>query len=257
MTRLLPPEVIACPACDALALRPCVASFNSFGVTRWTDGYQDRLVNFLAPRLAKCLHCAHPFWPEDARTVGRLPPGVPRMGALRRLWLRLTGDRAGHVAARRAHATLPPDWRSAKALLHPRAGDWQTILADAASLTAERELIARRHLWWLHNDPFRGIDTAEDRAHAQTLDKAVEREANLVRMRTLLESATPGDDQRLELGEVLRQLGAFEQACEVFMQVTGALRDEACALADLAQACDPYVRMIGHDNVGSWPLRTN
>lgn len=244
MTRLLSPEVVACPVCDACLLRPRVASFNTFGSTRWSDGYQDMIVVFIAPRLAKCPSCTQPFWPEDARSLGQMPATPRPMGCLMRLVKRLAGDPGGHLAAMRARSKMPLAWHTARALIPANASDWQAILAQTDSLMPERELIARRHLWWCHNDAFRTDDAAHETAQTQPAGVALEREANLHRLLALHEGATPCDAQRLEHGEVLRNLGQFEAACAVLAQVAGQHQADALALAALADAGDPHPRVL-------------
>jgi tetratricopeptide (TPR) repeat protein len=207
----------------------------------WSDGYASIWALNAIAALGKCPWCKALFWLDDAEQVGVLPRGPYRIGWIERAYLHLTGDKRGLLARERTWHTTPWEWKSAKDIELPTLADWQTALQERAALTPAREKLARRQIWWRSNDHLRFRRDGTP-CEAQAVMAAGDEQENLERLLELRE-AEPKPDL-VELGEILRELGRFEEALAVLERVDGKQREQALLIADFARGGDAVVREV-------------
>jgi len=169
-------------------------------------------------------------------------PNEPRpIGTLARVWHSMTGDKRGRLREEIDWRALPAGIRQAKSIDGLRhAHDLIDALLAQSPLAMDREIYVRRRLWWSSNDHQRGLysvtlialpSVAEDVAHT-----------NMLRLLELFEH---DPEHQVERGELLRQLGRFDDAVAVLKAVkpdgyseVRAVKIERLALAGIAELRD-------------------
>lgn len=226
MTSFSPSQVIACPHCRQLALRRRLRTFNSYGVTRWSDGYISCFPGL--PAFTRCSACKGVFWLEDAAVVGELPDSrrEPPRGLWRRFQYRLRG-----IKTHSDRQTIPDDWMWAEPVEHP---DVDAFIIGIENFSEdeplEREQKLRRLLWWRFNAHHRIAGRASTEI-STTIRNAHERQ-NLLR---LLDLSRIGDTTpKIERAEILRELGRFDEAREALLSLDQGTADVALLMAKIA-----------------------
>ena len=113
------------------------------------------------------------------------------------------------------------------------------------------EIEARRQLWRSLNDPCRiepPFDDAPSSAHQGPPLVA----HNLRRLLNLLPQLT--EDDQFEAGEILRELGQFEQARGLFDQIAGERAGDARFLSAAAAQHDARVKLLPPDENLPWAI---
>ncbi|MCP3100610.1 hypothetical protein LZ198_17200 [Myxococcus sp. K15C18031901] len=64
-----PDIVLACPHCGAPHRSPSLATDNTFGAERWSDGWFETAMRASLPTVARCVGCRVFFWVERARRL--------------------------------------------------------------------------------------------------------------------------------------------------------------------------------------------
>lgn len=180
-------------------------------------------------------------------------PCKPRpIGLLARFWHRVTGDKRGRLSEEREWQALPVGIQQAESIdgLH-QAHDFLDALGALPPDELDRERYLRRRLWRASNDHLRGQHgvchvalpkVAEDVAHA-----------NMLRLQELLEHDPEG---QVERGELLRQLGRFDEAVKVLKAVKpdGYSEVKAVKIERLAQAQVSELRVLNQplSNIPVW-----
>lgn len=241
MTRFAPPAVLRCPMCGDHLYKRRLASFNDFGATGWSDGYASVWALNAMSALGKCPWCMALFWLDDAEQEGVLPRKPYRIGWMERAYLRLTGDKRGLLAQERAWHASPWEWKNAKDIELPTLADWQAALQERATLTPAREKLARRQIWWRSNDHLR-LKHDGTPWKTQVAMRNDDVQENLMALLCLCE--TEPEPDLIEMGEILRELGRFDEALAVLERVAGKQREQALLIADFAQGCDAVVREV-------------
>ncbi|AXS80635.1 hypothetical protein [Dechloromonas sp. HYN0024] len=216
MTRLAAPAIIESPCCQSKLLQQRFASINTFGLaTRWSDGYTDI---FLAPEagsLACCPACTGIFWVEDARELGRAPTREPESlhwGWPRRLLAHMTGHYEGLCAEEKTWQAFHDEELFITALERPRPAEILNAVQRGKATTPAREIYLRTRLWWIGNHRQRGRRIENPMTLEQTED-------NMRSLLALHKASNDVDSIAVTVGELLRQLGRFDEAVAVLENV--------------------------------------
>jgi len=214
-----PNQVVLCPHCKGPGQYMTMLSGNTFGARAWTDGRTDAPMMLKPPAVVMCRHCARCYWLEAAERVDdedawrdATPPADPALAVV------------DYVR----EATEEEYFEAIDAGL-------------AAGLVQERRL--RILAWWRGNNAFRGQSAHPAGSH--TADPA-RRRRNLLALVELL----PGhaDDVRVLKAEVLRELGEFQAAREILVQIrSGRKAGMARQIEVLCDRGDPCVRALRVD----------
>jgi hypothetical protein len=184
--------------------------------------------------VGRCPACTKIIWVDDAKYVRPAPREPRAIGFVARLWHRLTGDKKGRLREERDWIALPPEIKDAGCIraLH-NAEDFLDALAILLPDATDREIYVRRRLWWDSNDHHRLVDGIPG-APLPSVTPAVAH-ANILRLLELFEN-TPSE--QVQRGELLRQLGRFDEAIEVLKAVKpdGYSEVKASKIQRLAQA---------------------
>lgn len=245
MTRFATPEVYRCLGCTECILRRRLKSFNDFGARLWTDGeFSIPAFSGISPWI-KCPHCLSIFWLADAKREGIMPEIPYRLGRLGTMWAKLWGDRRGELQALQEWDALPPAWLRAGYVETPDYFDLEPGLRQPG-LTAEREFTLRSALWRKSKyfNPAVGIGSS---ALVIPPDELL---CNIDRLIQLHEADVKAD--RLDLAELLRQSGRFEQSMDMATSapITVVSTSRAAEIIRLAREGDCTVRTISPRNPG-------
>ncbi|MEC5159767.1 hypothetical protein RCH08_000895 [Janthinobacterium sp. CG_S6] len=214
MTSFANPAVYQCPACQGLLLRERLRSFNTFGVTSWSDG--DATFSRLPSRspLIRCPCCPAVFWQDDVQPIGELPKKPMRresMGWFMRMLVRLGGDENGDIQTQRDWNAAPTEWRAAEYDEELEYGDLCLALSGLRSPDHPREKFIRRRIWWLTNDCGRIYRNGKCAAEHPLVPPTAARE-NMLR---LLELNEQEGGSLVERAELLRQMERFDDAVQL------------------------------------------
>lgn len=245
MTSYANPAVYQCPACQGLLLRERLRSFNTYGVTFWSDG--DATFSRLPSHspLIRCPSCTAVFWEDDLHPIGELPkrplPQEP-MGWFMRKVIQWAGDEHGDIQAQRDWDAAPVEWRAAEYVRTLEYGDLRQALAELQGQDCAREIYIRRRIWWLANDS-RRIRASGKRAAMPPLVLRSKAREDMLRLLELHEQASSGIVDRAEL---LRQMGCFDEVVQLLASVPPdqiGVRGEK--IRDWALAHDAELKMLG------------
>lgn len=217
MTRFAPPTIYQCPACAGYFKRYSLISLHYYDdVPEWSDGKNGQWWAGSSGRVGRCPACSNPVWIEDATEVMRLPWKPNPMGAMARVWHRMTGDRKGRLRDEREWDALPAGIKGAERLNGlQNAQDFIEALAGLPPDTAGREEYLRHRLWWISSDHQRlGADGTPIVPHP-TID-VIPARANKER---LLELLAHDPKAQVVRGELLRQLERFDEAVAVLKAI--------------------------------------
>lgn len=207
----------------------------------WSDGYTSIFGLNSISQLGRCAYCRKVFWLDDLEVLGVLPKEGQQIGALIRLYHRLTGDSEGVLERDRIWNATPWEWKNAKPAETPDFFDLKTALADAETLTPEREVLVRRNLWFHSNDHLR-----LNRDGKPLLDKPRmsddEARLNMLALLALVEQGA--NSPVTEKGELLRELGRFDEAIASLISIDGDFKEQADLIASFARSGDAVVREI-------------
>jgi hypothetical protein len=207
----------------------------------WSDGYTSIFGLNSISQLGRCAYCKKVFWLDDLEVLGVLPKEGQQIGGLARIYHRLTGDSDGLLERERTWNEAPWEWKNAKPAETPDYFDLKIALADAETLTPEREVLVRRNLWFHSNDHLRLSRDGKPLRDTPRMSDLDARE-NILAMLDLI--AEGHESRPMEKGELLRELGRFEEAIEALRNVTGDAKEQADLIIGFAQASDHVVREI-------------
>jgi len=217
MTRLAAPAIIESPCCQSKLLQRRFASINTFGIaTRWSDGYTNVFMMSEAAALACCPACTGVFWIEDARKLGFAPTTKPKSlgwGWPRRLVARMSGSYEGICTEEKAWLAFQEEELFISKLDRPRPAEILHAVERGKASTAEREIYLRTRLWWIGNHKYRGYKTESPMTPQQAED-------NMMSLLVLHRTSGAADDVAVTVGELLRQLGRFDEAMAVLEKTT-------------------------------------
>jgi len=146
------------------------------------------------------------------------------------------GDRNGRLRDERNWFALPQEIKEANRITSlQNATDFLDALAALSPYAEDREIYLRRRLWWISNDHHRfRVDGTP--TESQPVLTPTEARNNILRLLALLENDF---SKQVERGELLRQLGRFDEAIAVLKAVKpdGYSEVKASKIQRLAQAC--------------------
>lgn len=241
MTSFAQPLVIQCPKCRSSLYRRRLQSFNDFGAMGWSDGYTSIFGLNSVSNLGRCGHCRKVFWLDDADELGILPKESPPISAFSRIYHRLTGDSSGVLERERIWNETPWEWKSAKPAETPDFFDLKTALGDIDSLSPEREVWVRRALWFRGNDHHRLNREGKPHRDQPRMSEDEVRQ-NMQALLALVEQGL--DSPLMEKGELLRELGRFDEAVTALSSIDGDFRAQAELIAGFARSGDSVVREV-------------
>ena len=241
MTSYAQPLVIQCPKCRSCLYRRRLRSFNDFGAMGWSDGYTSIFGLNSVSQLGRCAYCKKVFWLDDAEALGVLPREELQIGEFSRIYHRITGDSDGVLERERIWNETPWEWKNAKPAEVPEFFDLRTALSDQDSLTPEREVWLRRGIWFEGNDHLRLNREGKPLRSTPRMSDDETRRNMLVLLELISEGlASPATEK----GELLRELGRFDEAIETLRDVPADYREQADLIIGFARASDPVVREV-------------
>jgi hypothetical protein len=139
---------------------------------------------------------------------------------------------------------VPDAWKAAERVDSVELDDLAALLAEADGLDRNKLLWLRRRIWWSMNDRFRDVGESAvlDAPEVHGLDER----ANMQALLELLDADVMDAGDLVEKGELLRQLGRFNDAVAVLKAVPADGYNEvrAARIEVLAQAGDRVVREL-------------
>lgn len=217
MTQLSAPTVHQCPVCTGYFTRYVLTFLHFYDdVPNWSDGKSGQWWTGIGGPVGRCPACRSVVWIDDATTVMRAPRKPRPIGATARLWHRVTGDRSDRLLEEREWTALPREIKEAKQIDGlQNAQDFIDALALVSPDATDREVYLRRHLWWEAND-YKRLRADGTPVALHPVVVPAEARANVLRLLELFEK---DPEQQVERGELLRQLGRFEEAVAVLKAV--------------------------------------
>jgi hypothetical protein len=190
MSRASAPAVYQCPDCAAFLLQARPGLFHFSGRPEWSD---DSPSTRYRP-LVKCPACLGIFWLEDIEPLGELQREP------------------------KPSLAVPAGWESASYLAAVDFDDVTFVLQHSAGLGHERLVWLRRHIWWSLNDRQRTRSDGTPVPDVPSIASADE-QANQEALLALLQQCELQARDRVDAGELLRQLGRFDEAIAVLRSV--------------------------------------
>ena len=184
-----PDQIISCPHCKGLAKYRTLTSGNTLGATVRSDGKKIFPMLPLPPAVVKCQHCKMGYWLVDAEEVGTVD-----------LW----GEK---------NQKVNPEWAAAKKVEEPTEEEYYLFIDAKLAKTPQQEKTLRILAWWRRND----VHRTQEEANLSISDACRE---NLEELLKLIDQEN--DEGQLMKGEVLRELGQFEDAKQVLDSVASA-----------------------------------
>lgn len=241
MTSYAQPMVIQCPKCRSCLHRRRLRSFNDFGAMGWSDGHNSIFGLNSISQLGRCAYCGKVFWLDDLEVLGVLPKEGTRIGSVSRIYHWITRDSDGVLERERIWNATPWEWKNAKPAETPDFFDLKTALADKDSLTPEREVLVRRNLWFHGNDHLRLNRDGKPLRNKPRMSEDDTRQ-NMLVLLSLVEQGL--DSPTTEKGEILRELGRFDEAIAALTGIEGDYKEQADLIAGFARSGDAVVREI-------------
>lgn len=244
MTRFAPPTLYQCPACAGYFKRSGFRSlYFDDAIPEWSDGRNGNWWARASGSVGRCPSCSGIVWMDDA--VALMPaPNEPRpMGRLARIWHQITGDRSGSLRNEHEWDALPDGIKGAERIDSlQNAQDFIEALAGLPLDALDREVHLRQRLWWVSNDHQRLGGDGRPMASQPAVGPAESR-ANILRLLELFEHDLK---RQVERGELLRQLGRFDEAAAVLkaLKPDGYSEVKAVKIERLAQALITELRVL-------------
>jgi hypothetical protein len=184
-----PYQIISCPHCKGVAKYRTLKSGNTLQSTSWSDGKRVSPMLPHPPAVVKCQHCKKGYWLTDAEKVGTLE-----------LW----GEK---------NQKVNPEWNDAKQVEEPSEDEYYAVIEANLAKTLQQEKILRVLAWWRRNDTYRTKEVA-------TVSLSDPCRDNLEALLKLMDQGK--DEDRLMMGEILRELCQYEAAKQVLGSIVSA-----------------------------------
>lgn len=217
MTRFSPPIVYQCPTCAGYFTRSTLGFMHYHDdVPDWSDGRSGQWWARAGGPIGRCPACRIVVWIDDAKEVMPAPRKPLPIGAVARVWHRMTGDRSGRLNDEREWNEVRREIKEAEQIDSLQgAQDFIEALTALSPHIRDREVYLRRQLWWALNDHRRlGADGMP--MESKPAVTPAEAHANILRLLELFEHDLK---HQVERGELLRQLGRFDEAVAVLKAV--------------------------------------
>jgi len=247
MTRFAPPQVRACLGCGAPFLHYPIQSISFCGRVDWSDGAPTAWWG--REPLVKCESCAALFWFDDTVAIDTFTDEPRPIGPIARILARLRSDPDGLLRFEREWIDRSNLWKGARSIGKVNFEDVRFVLANAEGVSLSKILWLRRRIWWQLNDRYRERSDGTPYPNVPTLP-AHEELANMEALLALLVHADTEERDMVQVGELLRLLGRFDEAIAVLRAVPPDGRSEirASMIERLARAGDVQVRLLTRVN---------
>jgi hypothetical protein len=226
MTRARGKIIVASPCCKTLYSRPNYTSINMMASEFWTDGKD---VNSLAPgdwglRRCVCGNYFNIYFCETLYKIPELKPPAPDDWQVQNWWTKLNG-KPSKEHYERFYDTRPSAERE-KDLVSIAQDEIFVSDAELAKVIESKpknrnvEIIARRRYWQYLNDPYRELYRKyklKDPNGFPAYEITDEVRNNISNLINILKNEE--DLDLLELAELYRQLGDFDNAKKTLLQV--------------------------------------
>lgn len=225
-----PTQIKKCSSCAGLISVSTIASGNTFGAKFWTDGVMHAPMLPVTPKLAKCPYCASIVFLQNLELLEEL-------GFLRPFEFHIDEPNKEPFEVKQHHS----------AKKYERANFLELIkFVTNNKLSSEAERIARIQVWREGNDARRASDIPISLIEAEI--------KNLEQMLPLLDG--PHDYSDLVKVEVLRNLGMFDEAKELFKNADFARNEEDSAqfILELIESSDTQICQITPEGDREWRI---
>ena len=193
-----PNRIIKCPYCQNQLRQGTLASGNTFGATFWTDGKREAPMLPDSVIVSYCEECNNFFWVEDAELIDKVE---------------FDSD----------------EYPDAEFLKELTLEQYIEAFKKMEVKNDEGILYLLKQIWWKYNDYYRND---EQEKIPQNIEKRMP-----ALLDELLDILNENNDDHLMLkGELLRELGKFEEALEKFNKIKDPEYDNAKKyIIDLAE----------------------
>ena len=236
MTQLSAPTLYQCPACTRYFTRSVLTLLHYYSdVPNWSDGMNGQWWAGIGAPVGRCPACTKVIWVDDVEEVMTAPQKPRSISTAARLWHRMTGDSKGRLRDERDWIALPQEIKEANRISGLQtARDFLDALMALAPDAVDREIYVRRRLWWASNDHHR-LRVDGTPIAAQPVVAQAEAQTNALRLLELFENDL---SEQVARGELLRQLGRFDEAVSVLKAVKpdGYSEVKASKIQRLAQS---------------------
>lgn len=200
--------------------------------------------------LVRCSACAALFWLEDIEHIGIMPDAPRPIGRFTRAWLRWRGDPEGLLHSEEEWGQAMASWGHAGYIGSVKFDDVMHVLARSKGISRPRLLWLRKRIWWGLNDRYRSCQDGSPISDVPTWPQALER-SNMEAILAMLREGDGHPSDMIEQGELLRQLGRFDEAIAVLKAVPtdGHSEIRAVKIERLATSGDSQVRELSS---GMW-----
>jgi hypothetical protein len=210
-----PDQIIACPHCAGLARYRTLVSGNTFDATVWTDGKMEAPMLPQPPGIVRCGHCGKCYLLEAAEEVGEL----------------------GRWAD--GPKEPPAEWAESDYVIEASEAECLAALAGGIALNPEQEREFLILTWRRGNDAYRQLPATE------SVTLSAEARGNLEVLLGLLGRST---EDRVFRGEILRQLGRFDEARQTLAKIKDPNYHAAAQrMLALCDAGDSTLRVLDLD----------
>lgn len=234
---MLPGPVIVnkCPCCHGLVKQSSIASGNTFGAERWTDGEIKARMMPNTPLLIKCSHCQKVSWHTDFSESDRFENYFG--------FLALSDEEKdlkliAEAKSKQLKYELLPFYEDPSSLeiIH---------FVTSSQVTREQELFARLVAWRKWNDSRRQAEFL--------IPLSLHEQVNLEQVIKIL---APSTDEKLLLAEAYRELGQLEKAKSNLLQNTFSYDEESTVqfLLELIEIGETQVCLITEDEEREWRM---
>ena len=195
--------------------------------------------------LVRCSACAALFWLEDIEPVGIMPDALRPIGRFTRAWLRWRGDPQGLLQSEEEWGRAMASWGQAGYIGSVKFDDVMYVLARSKGISRARLLWLRKRIWWDLNDRYRSRQDGSPIPDVPTWPRALER-SNMEAILAMLREGDGHPTDMIEQGELLRELGRFDEAIAVLKAVPADGHSEvrAVKIERLARSGDSQVREL-------------
>jgi len=195
--------------------------------------------------LVRCSACAALFWLEDIEPVGIMPDAPRPIGRFIRAWLRWRGDPQGLLHSEEEWSRAMASWGQAGYIGSVKFDDVMYVLARSKGISRARVLWLRKRIWWDLNDRYRSRQDGSSIPDVPTWPQALER-SNMEAILAMLREGGRHPTDMIEQGELLRELGRFDEAIAVLKAVPADGHSEvrAVKIERLARSRDSQVREL-------------
>ncbi len=234
---MLPGPVIVneCPKCHGLVLRRTLASGNTIGAKRWTDGeFRARMLP-TTPSLVRCGHCKQVTWKDEFKKIDSYESYLG--------FLVFSEDE--NDKQRMQEAEVKQDKYDNLSYFEEPSPEELVEYISRSTLSDDKELYTRTRIWRKWNDARRDDDSFKPLHEAERL--------NLSRIVKLIEATS---ENTLILAEAYRELGDFRRAKNILEQHLFNNDEQPIAefLRELIDHDDSQVCLIAEEGDREWRI---